>query len=520
MIGDPNHPADIPGVFHKSEKLLIALLESACQAIVSTDRAGRIVLANRRTGEMFGYTGQELIGAPVELLLPESKRAAHGRQREDYFQRPRARPMGIGLDLSGRRKDGTEFPVEVSLSSVETEEGIFGIAFISDISLRKTLEAQLTQAQKMEAVGRLAGGVAHDFNNMLTVIAGYNRMVLDELSTLDPLRGYAEEILKAADRAAALTNQLLAFSRRQIMQPRVINLNAVIGQTESMLRRLIGEDIQLVMSLGADTGNIKADPHHIEQAIVNLAVNGRDAMPAGGRIIIETSNVQIDETYAKTHMGVQPGEFVMIAVSDTGHGMDSATRQNIFEPFFTTKQSGKGTGLGLATVYGMVKQSGGDIWVYSEPGHGTTFKLYFPRVAEPASPGSIEKPEPPRHEGGETVMLVEDEAQVRDLTERMLKQLGYSVLAAAHGKEAMDISRAHPGKISLLVTDVVMPNMSGKQVADALLSSRPDLKVLYLSGYADNTVVHHGVLDSNVDFLSKPFSRDALARKVREILSR
>jgi two-component system, cell cycle sensor histidine kinase and response regulator CckA len=520
MIGDPNHPADIPGVFHKSEKLLIALLESACQAIVSTDRAGRIVLANRRAGEMFGYTTQELIGAGIELLLPESKRAAHGRQREDYFQRPRARPMGIGLDLSGRRKDGAEFPVEVSLSSVETEEGIFGIAFISDISLRKTLEAQLLRAQKMEAVGRLAGGVAHDFNNMLTVIAGYNRMVLDELSTLDPLRGYAEEILKAADRAAALTNQLLAFSRRQIMQPRVINLNAVIGQTESMLRRLIGEDIQLVMSLGADTGNIKADPHHIEQAIVNLAVNGRDAMPAGGRIIIETSNVQIDETYAKTHMGVQPGEFVMIAVSDTGHGMDSATRQNIFEPFFTTKQRGKGTGLGLATVYGMVKQSGGDIWVYSEPGRGTTFKLYFPRVAEPVSAGVIEDPQPLHRDGGETVMLVEDETQVRDLEVRMLKQLGYTVLAAANGEEAMEISRAYLGEISLLVTDVVMPNMSGRQVADALLASRPGIRVLYLSGYTENTVVNHGVLDSNVNFLSKPFSREALARKIREILSR
>jgi CheY-like chemotaxis protein len=369
-------------------------------------------------------------------------------------------------------------------------------------------------------VGRLAGGVAHDFNNMLTVIAGYNRMILDELSTLDPLRGYAEEILKAADRAGALTNQLLAFSRRQIMQPRVINLNAVIGQTENMLRRLIGEDIQLVMSLGADTGNIKADPNHIEQAIVNLAVNARDAMPLGGRIIIETSNAQIDETYAKTHMGVKPGEFVMIAVSDTGHGMDSATRQHIFEPFFTTKQRGKGTGLGLATVYGMVKQSGGDIWVYSEPGQGTTFKLYFPRVAEPVAPGLIEDPEHPRHDGGETVMLVEDETQVRDLEARMLKQLGYTVLAAANGEEAIDVSRAHPGEISLLVTDVVMPNMSGKQVADALLSTRPGLRVLYLSGYTENTVGDHGVLDSSVDFLSKPFSREALARKIREILVR
>ena len=523
MIDDPHHPptpADIPAVFHKTEKLLVALLESASQAIVVADRAGCMVLANRRASQMFGYTSQELLGAAIELLLPESKRAAHGGQRENYFQHPRVRPMGIGLDLSGRRKDGAEFPVEISLSSVATEEGLFAIAFISDISTRKALEDQLMHAHKMEAVGRLAGGVAHDFNNMLTVIDGYIRMILDELSTLDPLRGYAEEILKAADRAAALTNHLLAFSRRQVMQPRVVDLNAVILQTENMLRRLIGEDIQLVMNLGADIGNIKADPNHIEQAIVNLAVNARDAMPLGGYITIETCNIRIDEAYSKTHIGVNPGEFVMIAVTDTGHGMDSATRQNIFEPFFTTKQRGKGTGLGLATVYGMVKQSGGDIWVYSEPGHGTTFKIYFPQVGEPVSAGSMENPERLRHHGGETVLLVEDETQVRELEIRMLAQLGYAVLPACNGQEAIDVSRAHAGKISLLVTDVVMPNMSGKQVADALVASRPGLEVLYLSGYTENTVVVHGVLDSSVNFLSKPFTQEALARKIREILSR
>ena len=526
MIHDPtakspseSSSTNIPGVFHKSEKLLLAILESATQAIISIDRGGRIVLANRRAVEMFGYSGVELQGARVELLLPESKRAAHGRQRDEYFERPRTRPMGIGLDLAGRRKDGTEFPVEVSLSTIETDDGNFGIAFISDISPRKALEAQLMHAQKMEAVGRLAGGVAHDFNNMLTVIAKYNRMILDELSTMDPLRGYAEEILKAADRAGALTNQLLAFSRRQVMQPRIINLNAVLGQTEKMLRRLIGEDIQLVMSLDKNAGNIKADPNHIEQAIVNLAVNSRDAMPNGGRITIETGNVQIDETYVKTHMGVKPGDFVMVAVSDTGHGMDSVTRQNIFEPFFTTKQQGKGTGLGLATVYGMVKQSGGDIWVYSEPGQGTTFKLYFPLVQEPISSGVNEEVGISRQLSSETVLLVEDEAQVRELTAKMLKQLGYSVLTAENGDAAVEVSRAFTREIALLVTDVVMPNMSGRQVADALVASRPGLRVLFLSGYTEHAVVNHGVLDSNVNFLAKPFSRETLGRKVREVLA-
>ena len=505
---------------HKSEKLLFALLESAAQAIVSTDRTGRIVLANDRTEEMFGYTREELVGGGIEMLLPESKRTAHTQHRDDYFEHPRTRPMGTGLELSGRRKDGSEFPVEVSLSSVEIEGAVFGIAFVSDISQRKRLEEQLMHAQKMEAVGRLAGGVAHDFNNMLTVITGYNRMILDELSTVDPLRGYAEEILKAADRAAALTNQLLAFSRRQIMQPKVISVNLVIEQTEKMLRRLIGEDVELLIKLNADSANIKADPNHIEQAIVNLAVNARDAMPTGGRLTIETGNFHIDENYVRTHMGVKPGDFVMIAVSDTGIGMDSVTRQHIFEPFFTTKERGKGTGLGLATVYGMVKQSGGDIWVYSELGTGTTFKLYFPKVEEPVSQVSSDGSERAKVAATETILLVEDEKAVRDLTCRILQKLGYQVLTAASGEAAIEIGRSYAGQVALLLTDVVMPNMSGRQVADALLQIRPGLRVLFLSGYTENTVVHHGVLDSTVDFLPKPFSREVLGQKIREILTR
>ena len=511
---------DLITTFQKSGQLVTALLESASQAIVSIDRAGRIVLANRRAEEIFGYDGEELLGARIELLLPESKRAAHSYDRDSFFDRPRTRPMGIGMDLLGRRKDGSEVPVEVSLSYVELDEGLFAIAFVSDISGRKRLEEQLLHAQKMEAVGRLAGGVAHDFNNMLTVITGYNRMILDELSTLDPLRGYAEEILKAADRAAALTNQLLAFSRRQIMQPRVFNVNAALMQTQKMLQRVIGEDIELILDLGINVGNIKADPGHVEQAIVNLAVNARDAMPMGGHLRIETSNVVLDENYARTHMGVKPGDFTMVAVSDDGCGMDAETRRHIFEPFFTTKEKGKGTGLGLATVYGMIKQAGGDIWVYSEPEQGTTFKLYFPRVSEPVADPNRGESSLARGSGGETILVVEDEKAVRELTVRILQQLGYLILTASSGNEALEISAGHDGHIDLLLTDVVMPNMSGRQLADHLQQSRPQTKVLFLSGYTENTVVHHGVLDAGVDFLPKPFSRENLSKKLREVLGK
>ncbi len=503
-----------------SDKLLVALLETAAQAIISTDRTGTIVLANGRTEELFGYTRGELLGSSIDLLLPESKRAAHSRNRDEYFHHPRTRPMGTGLELTGRRKDGTEFPVEVSLSSIEVEGTLFAIAFVSDISQRKTLEEQLMHAQKMEAVGRLAGGVAHDFNNMLTVINGYNRMILDELSSVDPLRGYAEEISHAAERAGSLTNQLLAFSRRQIMQPKVVSVNSIVEQTEKMLRRLIGEDIHLAIGLNPEAGNIRADPNHIAQAIANLAVNARDAMLTGGHLTIETDNFFMDENYVRTHMGVQPGDFVMIAVSDNGIGMDAETRQHIFEPFFTTKDRGKGTGLGLATVYGMVKQCGGDIWVYSEPGTGTTFKLYFPRVSEPPSDSTLESSEKSKAVASETILVVEDEKAVRDLTCRILRKMGYHVLAAASGEEAIRIGRSHVGDVALLLTDVVMPNMSGRQVADALTAMRPRLRVLYLSGYTENTVVHHGVLDSAVDFLPKPFSREVLGQKIREILTR
>ncbi len=509
---------DLQSYLEQHAKLLPALLDSAAQAIIGVDQRGRIVLANARTEQMFGYGRAELQGASIELLLPESARESHTRHRAEYFASPRVRPMGIGMDLSGRRKDGEIFPVEVSLSYLDTMEGRFAIAFISDTSPRKRLEEQLLHAQKMEAVGRLAGGVAHDFNNLLTVILGYERMLLEELPEGSPLRDYAEEVLKAGDRAAELVNQLLAFSRRQMMQPRVVDLNLLLRESEKMLRRLIGEDIKLNVLLSPEAGNIRVDPGHLQQIVFNLAVNARDAMPQGGKLTIETAPAHLDEEYARTHAGVVPGEYVMIGISDTGHGMDAETKRHMFEPFFTTKGQGKGTGLGLATVYGIVKQSGGDIWVYSEPGQGTTFKLYFPRVNE--NPEQIAAHVPAALRGTETVLVVEDEAGVRDLIAAQLRQLGYTVLAAADGHEAIRLSGEHSGPIPMLLTDVVLPELSGRQVAEQLRAARPEMKVIYLSGYTENAVVHHGVLDPEVDFLGKPFSQRALAKKLREVLER
>jgi two-component system, cell cycle sensor histidine kinase and response regulator CckA len=515
VSAESNPAPQLPSAFHETAKMVEALLESASQAILSVDSSGKIVLANHRAEEMFNYTREELLGASIEMLLPESKRAGHERHRQQYFGQPRVRPMGIGMELSGRKRCGAEFPVEVSLSAIQTPDGVFAIAFVTDISQRKLLEEQLVHAQKMEAVGRLAGGVAHDFNNMLTAISGYNQMILDELRPDDPLRDYVEEIAKAAGRAGAITRQLLVFSRRQMLEPRVISVSAIISEIEKMLIRLIGEDIRLTLDLQEGIANIKADPNQLEQAIVNLAVNARDAMPSGGQIFLQSANVHLDETYVQTHLGVQPGDYVMIAVTDTGHGMDAETRRRIFEPFFTTKERGKGTGLGLSSVYGMVKQSGGDIWVYSEPGKGTTFKLYFPQVHKPVETtvAQVERAEP---QASTTVLVVEDEQAVRELTVRMLQRLGYSVLSAASGREAIEVSKSFTGRISILVTDVVMPEMSGRQVADAVLSDRPEMKVLFLSGYTEHSAIHQGI-GTGVNFLPKPFSRETLARKLLEI---
>jgi signal transduction histidine kinase/ActR/RegA family two-component response regulator len=383
---------------------------------------------------------------------------------------------------------------------------------------RKELEDQLRQSQKLEGIGQLAGGVAHDFNNLLTAITGQSQMCLRQLNVDDPLYRRIEQIIKAGDRASALTRQLLAFSRKQILQPKILDLNHIVVELHKMLQRLIGEDIDLMMGLAPELGSVKADPNQLEQVLMNLAVNARDAMPLGGKLTIETSNVYLSEEFAGRHASVPPGQYVMFAVSDTGCGMDAETQAHIFEPFFTTKEVGKGTGLGLSTVYGIVKQSSGTIWVYSEPGTGTTFKIYLPRFDGPAAEVSVAADNLELLRGSETVLLVEDEEVVRDMATDILRESGYHVLEAKHGNEALILSKQYRGEIHLMLTDVVMPQMSGRELAEQLTPLRRDMKVLYMSGYTDDAIVHHGVLEEGTAFIGKPFSPDALARKVRETL--
>lgn len=386
----------------------------------------------------------------------------------------------------------------------------------AEAALRKS-EEQLRQAQKMEAIGRLSGSVAHDFNNLLSVILSYSDLLLSDLKPIDPLRGDIESIRKAGEKAGDLTRQLLAFSRQQVLAPRVVDLNAVLVDSEKMLRRLLGEDIEIVTHYARTLSRVKVDPSQVDQVLLNLVINARDAMPAGGKLTIETKDVELDDSYTSEHFGVARGPHVMLAVSDTGIGMDSQTQARIFEPFFTTKDVGKGTGLGLSTVFGIVKQSSGHIWVYSEPGGGSTFKLYFP-VTEAEDCAQPEPVEPTTLHGTETILLVEDQDEVRRVAQAILRRHGYHVIEARNAGEALLSCERHPRTIHLLLTDVVMPQLSGRELAERLAAVRPAMKVLYMSGYTENVIVHHGILDSGIAYLQKPIVPESLARRVREVL--
>jgi signal transduction histidine kinase/ActR/RegA family two-component response regulator len=428
--------------------------------------------------------------------------------------------MGIGLDLAGRRKNGQEFPIEISLNYVEVGGHSLAISFVTDISARIRMEQQLRQSQKMDAIGQLAGGVAHDFNNLLTVIKGYSAMALEAIGPQHELKEPLEEIEKAASSAASLTRQLLTFSRLQVVRPKILNVNMVIAQIEKMLRRVIGEDVELMVVGSEDLTTIKADPGLIEQILMNLAVNARDAMPEGGRLLIETSNLFLDKEYAGAHLSIKTGDHVMLAVTDTGMGMTAEVLSHIFEPFYTTKAQGKGTGLGLATVYGIVQQMEGSIWVYSEPGRGATFKIFFPAVRS----GLLTETEGPEEHtassGGETILLVEDEDGVRKFVRTMLEKLGYAVLEASGTDQALSLATTAPGPIDLLLTDVIMPRMNGPELAKQIMAIRPGLRVVFMSGYTDRTVRLQDHLQSDANFIQKPFTPKLLAQKLREALGK
>jgi len=671
------------GIYEVMKGSFHDLLDSAPDAMIVVNLQGQIIFVNSQTEILFGYKRDELLHQRLEILIPHRFRKQHQGERAQFFAHPRPRPMGSGLELFALRKDGSEFPADITLSPIETEEGsvvlsavrdvterkrneeiarqnvelrtkiaqeaaelaaakrelemiaergrasealrrsearvrrlvesnIIGIAtgdlngkildandaflkllgftredllshqmrwdtltppeyhagdqlavqqlrstgstrpwekqffckdgsrvsvliglatlaaisgeteavsFVLDISERKKLEQQLRQAQKMEAIGQLAGGIAHDFNNLLGVIIGYSELFEMRLDNGDPLRPKAEQIKKAGQRAAALTRQLLAFSRKQLLEPRVLDLNFVVAETLKMLQRLIGEDIELVTIAGPELGRVNADQGQIEQVMLNLAVNARDAMPQGGKLTISTANAEMDETFMRQHPGAVPGSYVVLSVSDTGCGMDHGTQAHIFEPFFTTKEMGKGTGLGLATVYGVVKQSGGYVSVYSEVGRGTTFNVYLPRIEQPVTVVLQSSGGKETAQGSETILLVEDAEPLRELARELLESNGYTVLDAANGAKAIGVAEKYRDAIHLLLSDVVLPDTDGPTLAEHIIRIHPETKVLYMSGYPDAAIAHHGVLRSGIELLQKPFTTESLTRKVREVLA-
>jgi two-component system, cell cycle sensor histidine kinase and response regulator CckA len=491
----------------ESEARLGAIIASAQDAILAVDGSGAITLFNPAAERMFGCAADDALGRAATVFLPEIPSSDNGQTS-----------ASATIVEWGLRSDGERFPVEVSQSGADGYGEGSRTLIVRDVTDRRRLEAQLRQAQRMEAVGRLAGGVAHDFNNLLTVISGYTEMLLDDLPSGDRLRDPVLMMRQAGEQAAALTSQLLAFSRRQVIEPQVLELNSVVSNLTKMLRRLIGEDIELSVALAADLDRVRIDPRQVEQILMNLSVNARDAMPHGGRVTIETANATVDEHFAQFTPGLTPGRYVLLAVTDSGLGMDENTRSRIFEPFFTTKDPGKGTGLGLAMVYSIVQQAKGHIEVYSELGHGTVFKLYLPSVDGADQPTEATDDQAASLQGTETILLVEDAEGVRALLQDVLTMYGHQVLVARDGEEGIRLANDHTGPIDLIITDIVMPRMGGRELVEQVVTARPTVRALYLSGYTDEAVMRHGVLEAGAAFLQKPFTARQLMTKVRHIL--
>jgi two-component system, cell cycle sensor histidine kinase and response regulator CckA len=500
----------------QSEQKLRIHFEHTPLAVVQWDMQFRVADWNPSAERIFGYSREEALGQHGSFIVPPNFRS----QVDQVWGTLLKQSGGTRNANDNLTKDGRTISCEWYNTPLVDDSGrIFGVAsLVQDVTERVALEERLRQSQKMEAVGRLAGGVAHDFNNLLTIILGYSQILADGVPAGSRLADSTAQIKSAADKASGITRQLLAFSRKTVLSPQVINLNDVMLNLDSLLRRLIGEDIEVLTAPARDLGSVKADPGQIEQVIMNLALNSRDAMPHGGKLTLETANARLDESYAQAHQPAVPGRYVMLAVSDTGQGMTPETQARIFEPFYTTKEVGKGTGLGLSMVYGIVKQSGGYIWVYSEPGRGTTFKIYLPRVDQPAQTASTEGRPRNLQRGTETILLVEDDSQLRQLSSSVLAHCGYKMLVASTPEEGLAICKANHRDIHLLVTDVVMPRMNGRQLADQVTQIAPKVKVLYISGYTNNAIVHYGVLDPGLWFLPKPFTLSALMAKVREVL--
>jgi PAS domain S-box-containing protein len=499
----------------ESELRFRSVVQSLDEGLLMTDLDDVVLYANERIASITGYSPEEVVGRHASDLLLDSESASvlaerHARRLAGLAER---------YEVQIRRKDGELVWTEITGTPLRDPEGavVGTLGALTDISARKALQEQLLQSQKMEAVGRLAGGVAHDFNNLLTAIKGFTELLLLDFDEVDPRRCFITEIQAAANRAASLTRQLLAFSRKQVLQPRVLDLNTSVLDMEKMLRRLIGEDVTLETLLNADPTRVKADAGQVEQVILNLAVNARDAMPQGGRITVATTSVRLTAEQIPLHADVEPGRYVALTVSDTGTGIDEKTRARIFEPFFTTKPQGKGTGLGLSTVYGIVQQSGGFIELESEMGQGSTFRILLPQVEDEVE-RTVRRAPVARVDGNETVLLVEDELAVRVLVRRVLDRAGYRVFEASSGLDALALLETLETPIDLLLTDVVMPGMSGRELADQLCARFSTLRVLYMSGYTDEAIVHHGVLDAGVSFLEKPFTPDLLLRRVREAI--